>query len=85
MTTPVKANMGPQEKALLINQIPFLKGKKILIIGDVGLDINQHHSPRTIRVNIKHRRRRRQLQFHQPQRRYQFMRSYNNSIVAVWI
>lgn len=38
MTTPVKANMGPQEKALLINQIPFLKGKKILIIGDVGLD-----------------------------------------------
>lgn len=38
MTTPVKASVGPQEKNLLINQIPFLKGKKILIIGDVGLD-----------------------------------------------
>lgn len=38
MTTPVKATIGPQEKELLINQIPFLKGKKILIIGDVGLD-----------------------------------------------
>lgn len=38
MTTPIKANIGPQEKNLLINQIPFLKGKKILIIGDVGLD-----------------------------------------------
>ncbi|WP_374077864.1 D-glycero-beta-D-manno-heptose-7-phosphate kinase [Bdellovibrio bacteriovorus] len=38
MTTPVKATVGPQEKELLINQIPFLKGKKILIIGDVGLD-----------------------------------------------
>ncbi|AHZ86787.1 D-glycero-beta-D-manno-heptose-7-phosphate kinase [Bdellovibrio bacteriovorus] len=38
MTTPVKASVGPQEKELLLNQIPFLKGKKILIIGDVGLD-----------------------------------------------
>lgn len=38
MTTPVKATVGPQEKTLLINQIPFLRGKKILIIGDVGLD-----------------------------------------------
>ena len=38
MTTPVKANVGPQEKQLLINQIPALKGKKILIVGDVGLD-----------------------------------------------
>ncbi|MGZ3775564.1 MAG: D-glycero-beta-D-manno-heptose-7-phosphate kinase [Pseudobdellovibrionaceae bacterium] len=38
MTTPVKAAVGPQEKQLLLNQIQFLKGKKILIIGDVGLD-----------------------------------------------
>ncbi|MFM6929266.1 MAG: D-glycero-beta-D-manno-heptose-7-phosphate kinase [Bdellovibrio sp.] len=38
MTTPVQANLGPNEKQLLINQIPALKGKKILIIGDVGLD-----------------------------------------------
>ena len=38
MTTPVKAAVGPQEKQLLINQIPKLKDKKILIIGDVGLD-----------------------------------------------
>lgn len=38
MTTPVKASVGPQEKQLLLNQVPFLKDKKILIIGDVGLD-----------------------------------------------
>lgn len=38
MTTPVQANVGPQEKQLLINQIPALKGKKILIIGDVCVD-----------------------------------------------
>lgn len=38
MTTPVKASVGPKEKELLLNQIPFLKGKRILIIGDVGLD-----------------------------------------------
>lgn len=38
MTTPVKANVGPQEKQLLINQIPALKGKRILIIGDVCVD-----------------------------------------------
>ncbi|WP_374029701.1 D-glycero-beta-D-manno-heptose-7-phosphate kinase [Bdellovibrio bacteriovorus] len=38
MTSPVQAILGPQEKQLLLNQIPFLKGKKILIIGDVGLD-----------------------------------------------
>lgn len=38
MTTPVLAHLGPQEKELLIKQIPALKGKKILIIGDVGLD-----------------------------------------------
>ena len=38
MTTPVQAQVGPSEKQLLINQIPALKGKKILIIGDVGLD-----------------------------------------------
>ena len=38
MTTPVQVNLGPNEKQLLINQIPALKGKKILIIGDVGLD-----------------------------------------------
>lgn len=38
MTTPVQANLGPNEKQLLINQVPALKGKKILIIGDVGLD-----------------------------------------------
>ncbi len=38
MTTPVKASTGPQEKQLLLNQIPSLEGKKILIIGDVGLD-----------------------------------------------
>lgn len=38
MTTPVMASVGPQEKQLLLNQIPQLKGKKILIIGDVGLD-----------------------------------------------
>ncbi|WP_413558564.1 D-glycero-beta-D-manno-heptose-7-phosphate kinase [Bdellovibrio sp. HCB209] len=38
MTAPVQAKLGPQEKDLLIKQIPALKGKKILIIGDVGLD-----------------------------------------------
>ena len=38
MTTPTQAVLGPQEKQLLINQIPALKNKKILIIGDVGLD-----------------------------------------------
>ncbi|QDK47559.1 D-glycero-beta-D-manno-heptose-7-phosphate kinase [Bdellovibrio sp. ZAP7] len=38
MTAPVQATLGPQEKDLLIKQIPALKGKKILIIGDVGLD-----------------------------------------------
>lgn len=38
MTTPVKATVGPQEKQMLLNQIQFLKGKKILIVGDVGLD-----------------------------------------------
>ncbi|MFS4459591.1 D-glycero-beta-D-manno-heptose-7-phosphate kinase [Bdellovibrio sp. HCB2-146] len=38
MTTPVMANVGPQEKQLLINQIPKLKDKKILIIGDVCVD-----------------------------------------------
>lgn len=38
MTTPVKATVGPQEKQMLLNQIPFLTGKKILIVGDVGLD-----------------------------------------------
>ncbi len=38
MTTPVKASLGPQEKQLLIDQIPLLKGKKILIIGDVCVD-----------------------------------------------
>lgn len=38
MTTPVQAHVGPQEKQQLINQIPALKGRKILIIGDVGLD-----------------------------------------------
>ncbi|HEX7675302.1 MAG TPA: D-glycero-beta-D-manno-heptose-7-phosphate kinase [Bdellovibrio sp.] len=38
MTTPVQANVGPQEKQILINQIPALKGKKILIIGDVCVD-----------------------------------------------
>ncbi|HEY1079404.1 MAG TPA: D-glycero-beta-D-manno-heptose-7-phosphate kinase [Bdellovibrio sp.] len=38
MTTPVKVTVGPQEKELLLNQIQFLKGKKILIVGDVGLD-----------------------------------------------
>ncbi|UOE99781.1 D-glycero-beta-D-manno-heptose-7-phosphate kinase [Bdellovibrio bacteriovorus] len=38
MTTPVKAQVGPQDKELLVQQIPRLKGKKILIIGDVGLD-----------------------------------------------
>lgn len=38
MTTPVKAQVGPQEKQLLLNQIEALKGKKILIIGDVCVD-----------------------------------------------
>lgn len=38
MTTPIKVTAGAEEKSLLIKQIPFLKGKKILIIGDVGLD-----------------------------------------------
>ncbi|WP_413575773.1 D-glycero-beta-D-manno-heptose-7-phosphate kinase [Bdellovibrio sp. HCB290] len=38
MTAPVQAKLGPQEKDLLIKQIPALKGRKILIIGDVGLD-----------------------------------------------
>lgn len=38
MTTPLQAHLGPQEKQLLIQQIPALKGKKILIIGDIGLD-----------------------------------------------
>jgi rfaE bifunctional protein kinase chain/domain len=38
MTTPHKVTLGPQEKASLISQIPLLQGKRILIIGDVGLD-----------------------------------------------
>lgn len=38
MTSPVKAHLGEKEKQLLIQQLPALKGKKILIIGDVGLD-----------------------------------------------
>jgi rfaE bifunctional protein kinase chain/domain len=38
MTTPVQASVGPKEKQLLIDQIPKLRDKKILIIGDVGLD-----------------------------------------------
>lgn len=38
MTTPVQAIVGPADKQMLINQIPLLKDKKILIIGDVGLD-----------------------------------------------
>ncbi len=38
MTSPVKAHLGENEKQLLIQQLPALKGKKILIIGDVGLD-----------------------------------------------
>lgn len=38
MTTPHKVTVGPQEKALLLNQLPLLRGKRILIIGDVGLD-----------------------------------------------
>jgi rfaE bifunctional protein kinase chain/domain len=39
MTTHVKAaSVGPLEKQLLIDQIPKLKGKKILIIGDVCVD-----------------------------------------------
>ncbi|KYG63410.1 D-glycero-beta-D-manno-heptose-7-phosphate kinase [Bdellovibrio sp. HCB117] len=38
MTTPVKATVGPQEKELLINQLPLMRGKKILIIGDVCVD-----------------------------------------------
>lgn len=32
------ATAGPSEKKKLIAQIPFLKGKKVLILGDVGLD-----------------------------------------------
>jgi rfaE bifunctional protein, domain I len=38
MTAPVKVSVGPKEKELLINQIPALKGRKILIIGDVCVD-----------------------------------------------
>jgi len=38
MTTPVKATVGPQEKELLLKQIPLLRGKKVLIIGDVCVD-----------------------------------------------
>ncbi|KYG69530.1 ADP-heptose synthase [Bdellovibrio bacteriovorus] len=38
MTTPVKATVGPQEKELLINQLPLMRGKRILIIGDVCVD-----------------------------------------------
>ncbi|WP_373998957.1 D-glycero-beta-D-manno-heptose-7-phosphate kinase [Bdellovibrio bacteriovorus] len=38
MTTPVKATVGSQEKELLINQLPLMRGKKILIIGDVCVD-----------------------------------------------
>jgi rfaE bifunctional protein kinase chain/domain len=38
MTSPVKAHLGENEKQLLLQQLPALKGKKVLIIGDVGLD-----------------------------------------------
>lgn len=38
MTSPLKALLGPNEKELILKQIPLLKGKKILIVGDVGLD-----------------------------------------------
>lgn len=38
MTTPALANVGPQEKQTLLNQIPRLKGKRVLIIGDICVD-----------------------------------------------
>jgi len=34
----MKAVLGPQEKQTLLDQIALFKGRKILIIGDVGLD-----------------------------------------------
>lgn len=33
-----KAQVGPQEKEFLINNLSRLQGKKILVLGDVGLD-----------------------------------------------
>lgn len=38
MTTPVSATVGPHERQILLNQISRLKGKKILIIGDICVD-----------------------------------------------
>lgn len=38
MTTPVKVAVGPQEKQILIDQIPALKGRRIMIIGDICVD-----------------------------------------------
>ncbi|MEN0058195.1 MAG: D-glycero-beta-D-manno-heptose-7-phosphate kinase [Bdellovibrio sp.] len=38
MTSPVKVSVGAQEKQLLLKQLPSLKGRKIMIIGDVGVD-----------------------------------------------
>lgn len=38
MTTPVSATVGTQEKQILLDQIPKLKGRKILIIGDICVD-----------------------------------------------
>lgn len=38
MTTPRQAQIRAEDKTQLINQIPALKGKRILIVGDVGLD-----------------------------------------------
>lgn len=38
MTAPIKAVIGPDDKEFLIDKISSLKGRKILIIGDVGLD-----------------------------------------------
>lgn len=34
----IQANAGPSERQLLIDSLPRLQGRKILIVGDVGLD-----------------------------------------------
>lgn len=38
MTTPRQAQIRAEDKTQLIDQIPALKGKRVLIVGDVGLD-----------------------------------------------
>lgn len=34
----IKAQAGPSERRKLIDSLPRLRGKRVLIVGDVGLD-----------------------------------------------